>query len=361
MYEYFDPKLDSYGSTNISSTNNEKILDSGGISDDSSGLTDDSSMLDNTVDGLLNKNNLTNVGCLNPKFTKSKKEQHFFPMNLKGKKMTLEQAIEKMNRMNRAEDDIYDVLIYNRHAETGYVGELHPDFIKEDLTDFNDVSQPQSKHFSNVFLQKKDCTKNNSYNVYIKKSGSAKWNQLMKELLNKRMDKIKKDKHNTDNDLNQKNYNLHQMENGSSTSYEDYLNQQQNQNQQKQVQDIQSSTQDQLRLYKTAEVSNLNAIQTLKQMSSNEDKLLEKNYKNINEVEENILTTSERINTLKSRYSFNSKIIRHLKTALLIIFILTLFAMGYYGVRDSYGGNISKGIKKVSGLGGINKSSPNKI
>ena len=197
--------------------------------------------------------------------------------------------------------------------------------------------------------------------MFILKSGSKKWNQIMRELLNKRMDKIKKDKHNTDNDLSQKKYNLYQMENGPFSSYEDYLNQQQNKNQQKEVEDIQSSTQDQLRLYKTAEVSNLNAIQTLKQMSSNEDKLLEKNYKNINEAEENILTTSERINTLKTRYSFNSKIIRHLKTALLIIFILTLFAMGYYGVRDSYGININKKIKKVSGLGGINKSSPNKL
>ena len=91
MYEYFD-------SNNIY----DDILGSDG---------GDISSYD-TVDGLLNKNNLTNVGCLNPKFTKSKKEQHFFPMNLKGKKMTLEQAIEKMNRMNRAEDDIYDVLIY---------------------------------------------------------------------------------------------------------------------------------------------------------------------------------------------------------------------------------------------------------
>ena len=144
MYEYFENNLDR----------SDYVPESG------------SDTYNDSVDSLLNKNNLTNVGCLNPKFTKSK---HFFTMNLPGKSITLEQAIEKMNRMNMAEDDIYDVLIYNRHGETGYVGELHLDFIKEDLTDFNDVSQPQSKHFSNVFLQKKDCIKNNSYNVYIKK------------------------------------------------------------------------------------------------------------------------------------------------------------------------------------------------
>ena len=56
-----------------------------------------------------------------------------------------------------------------------------------------------------------------------------------------------------------------------------------------------------LALYKTAEVSNLNAIHTLKQMDINENKLLEKNYQNISGINEKILTTTERINTLKSR------------------------------------------------------------
>ena len=126
---------------------------------------------------------------------------------------------------------------------------------------------------------------------------------------------------------------------GQTLSFSDCINSQQEdqiQNEPYNQQDNQEQIKEKLNLYKTAEVSNLNAIHTLKQMDINENKLLEKNYQNISGINEKILTTTERINTLKSRYSFNTKVIKHLKTALLVIFILTVLAMGFYGIRDNY-------------------------
>ena len=78
------------------------------------------------------------------------------------------------------------------------------------------------------------------------------------------------------------------------------------------------------------------AIQALSKLKQTDQKLIEGNYKNINKIDENILKTSERIDKLKSRHKFNNLVIQKLRTALLVIFILMMCMIGYYGVRDNY-------------------------
>ena len=293
---------------------------------------------------ILKTYNMKYVGCLNPAFTKT--EQKFFSLHPKSTQISLSTALNTMKGLNSTNNNMYDILIYNSSSKIGYAGEIDTSLLKEDLNDFSDMKTPNSNHFSSVFLTNKDesqCT-TKDYKIYVKKNPEdlRKWNQLINDLLNKKINSVSNNKNSAttqyQNLLCQKKVN-----NTEYSSLSECINAQQEdqmynqmQNQPNNQPNNQEQIKEQLNSYKTAEVSNLNAIHTLKQMDINENKLLEKNYENINGINEKILTTTERINTLKSRYSFNTKVIKHLKTALLIIFILTLFAMGFYGIRDNY-------------------------
>ena len=291
---------------------------------------------------ILNSYNMIYIGCLNPNFTRT--EQQFFPLHPKSKagQISLSNAINTMKGLNSTNNNMYDILIYNPSSKIGYAGEIDTSLLKEDMNDFSNIRTPTSDHFSSIFLTKTaQCTKN-SYQIYVRSSDQGNWHKLINDLLNKKINSVSNNKNSAtteyQNLLCQKKVN-----NNPNLSLSDCMNAQQEdqmynqmQNQPYNQQNNQEQIKEQLNSYKTAEVSNLNAIHTLKQMDINENQLLEKNYENINGINEKILTTTERINTLKSRYSFNTKVIKHLKTALLIIFILTLFAMGFYGIRDNY-------------------------
>ena len=286
---------------------------------------------------ILNSYNLISVGCLNPNFTRT--EQKFFPLHPKSKQISLSNAINTMKGLNSTNNNMYDILIYNPSSKIGYAGEIDTSLLKEDMNDFSNIRTPTSDHFSSIFLNKGQCT-NNSYHIYVRSSDQGKWQQLINDLLNKKINSVSNNKNSAATEY--KKLLCYQKVNNSKTSslsFSDCMNAQeedQMQNQPYNQQNNEEQIKEQLNSYKTAEVSNLNAIHTLKQMDINENQLLEKNYENINGINEKILTTTERINALKSRYSFNTKVIKHLKTALLIIFILTLFAMGFYGIRDNY-------------------------
>ena len=291
---------------------------------------------------ILKTYNMKYVGCLNPAFTKT--EQKFFSLHPKSTNISLSTALNTMKGLNSTNNNMYDILIYNSSLKIGYAGEIDTSLLKEDLNDFSDMKTPNSNHFSSVFLTNKDesqCTIND-YKIYVKKNPEdlRKWSQLINDLLHQKINSVSNNKNSAATE--HKKLLCYQKVNNSKTSslsFSDCMNDQQEdqiQNEPYNQQDNQEQIKEKLNLYKTAEVSNLNAIHTLKQMDINENKLLEKNYQNISGINEKILTTTERINTLKSRYSFNTKVIKHLKTALLVIFILTVLAMGFYGIRDNY-------------------------
>ena len=91
-----------------------------------------------------------------------------------------------------------------------------------------------------------------------------------------------------------------------------------------------------LTLYNNTLQNNNYSLNILKQMNASKDELLNKNSYDINGIDEKILTTSEKINNLKEKYDFNNKIIKLLRTITLWIFIITMFVLCYFGVRDKY-------------------------
>lgn len=281
----------------------------------------------------INKNNKP-IGYLNTKFEKIKEfDNDFLPLAPKSYYLPVGFA-QKI-----AKERSHDIILHNGKTGYGASGSLTKEMLNKNI-DFDDpskLSQLNSKLFNPNFITP-DQSSLNATAVYLNHSniGNSLKNHVSVSLAQKIKQLEQNHISNTDA-LSKTQYRQAILNNTNKySSYDDYKNAnniKQLHNTKKKSVDSQSN---QLSAGHTTEASNAHALGTLKELQYNKQQNIETNYKNLNKIDESILTTSEKINKLKDRHKFNNNIIKQLRLALLIIFLLMMCVFGYYGVRDKY-------------------------
>ena len=271
------------------------------------------------------------IGYLNTKFEKIKDFDNDYH-SLAPKSYYLPVGIAQ----KIAKERLHDIILHNVETGNGASGNLTSDILNKDIDPSN--TELDSKLFNPNFITPNKPSHNNATAVYLNHSNIK--NSLknhVSTLLAQKIKQLENDHSNIADNLSKTQY-KHAILNNTNkySSYNDYKNA----NNIKQLHDTKKKSVDshsnQLSASHTTEASNAHALSTLKELQYNKQQNIETNYKNLNKIDESILTTSEKINKLKDRHKFNNNIIKQLRLTLLIIFILMMCVFGYYGIRDKY-------------------------
>ena len=234
-----------------------------------------------------------------------------------------------------------DLLLHNKNTGQALAGKLHNDFMSEIGNNLNtDLKNPDISNFTSSFLQKeKPSDINKQFELYMNTDDKHTLDNLKNAIGTKLKEKIDKIQNQTDNvnqKLSQHKYNLDKINGENDTDFDTYMKNAKNSEKTMQFNKEYDTTNKLHSMFTSVDQTGQQAIQALSNLKYTDQKLIEGNYKNINKIDENILKTSERIDKLKSRHKFNNLVIQKLRTALLVIFILMMCMIGYYGVRDNY-------------------------
>ena len=238
------------------------------------------------------------------------------------------------------------IVIYNESKKTGYTKSLKPDWISADICDLIDkidINIPSIKTISSKKIKQSQGNNSNDFKIYI---NCEIYQQFIHEKLNECQNKIKEQQKSYQKRYDMVNY----VRNGNSIStFNDFKSKQLQEAAKQEAEQRAHQSSEQISAYNTALNNNYNSLNVLKQMNENKDQLINKNSYSINDIDETILTTSEKINNIKDKYEFNNRIIKLLRKITLCIFIIAMFVLCYFGVRDKYNDNLkSSGTKNVS-------------
>jgi hypothetical protein len=235
---------------------------------------------------------------------------------------------------NVAKQRTADMVAYKTADGTAFTGTLDSKWISDDLCECEKHNKPSACVMSKKMVT--ENKKNNSaYTLFIN-TDNKNYKKIVKQKLQQCVDKISKQQKNIEHKMGYAKYKKANLNMDNPINYKEYLNQKKNQEQMKVINDAADSNSDKIAAINTALSSNMNTLNVLHQMGQNKQELLNKNSYDINSIDEKILTTSEKINNLRDKYNFNNKIIKLLRTITLWIFIITMFILCYYGVRDKY-------------------------
>jgi hypothetical protein len=291
--------------------------------------------LDKTESDLFLKAGYEFVGCLKQDV---EPHQHLVATHPSDDKVDISTIINSASTRNSA------LLAYNPSDSTAFTGKIKESWIKKDICGCH--GQPDTPMYTpnkctideNVLNK---CTANKSeYSLYINKNNNQNYKELVSSKIDGCIKKIQAEKKIHDDNLDQLKYQKEIAMTNSDKTFPQY----------KRTQDLQKindkpvfnlgtspedakemkKLNDKLLLFKELRLNDLNQID----VSKTDD--INKNYYDINSIDQKILTTSEKINNLKDKYEFNNKIIKLLRTITLWIFIITMTILCYYGVRDKY-------------------------
>lgn len=215
-----------------------------------------------------------------------------------------------------------------------FTGKIDESWINDDICDCDTPKTPSLCNISSNKVQKYDKDKDGLYTLYVNPD-----NNQFKELINKKLtdcvNKISKDKKHLEHKMGYTQYKK-DMDGDPTMGFNEYLHKKKKDEQINKMNEEANKNTETLTLYNNTLQNNNYSLNILKQMNASKDELLNKNSYDINGIDEKILTTSEKINNLKEKYDFNNKIIKLLRTITLWIFIITMFVLCYFGVRDKY-------------------------
>ena len=238
------------------------------------------------------------------------------------------------------------IVIHNESKKTGYTKSLKPDWISDDicnLIDSTNINIPSIKTISSKKIKQSQGNNTNDFKIYI---NCEKYKQLIDEKLNECQNKIQEQQKS-----NQRRYDMVNYVRNSNhiSTFKEFQSKQLQEAAKQEAEQRAHQNSEQISAYNTALNNNLNSLNVLNQMNENKDQLINKNSYSINDIDETILTTSEKINNIKDKYEFNNRIIKLLRKITLCIFIIAMFVLCYFGVRDKYNDNLkSNGTKTVS-------------
>ena len=236
----------------------------------------------------------------------------------------------------------HDMLAYHPIEGTAFTGKLDSSWIKniESSDEYSDTSicnvdNPKIPKNSVMNPKKVDKykDKSNRYTLYIN-GVNPTYKKIISERLNDCVNKISKQSEDMKHRMGYAEY--RRSNNGTDMGFNKFVQQSKEMEHKKKIEQLTNDNTERLGVYNDALVNNMNSLNILHQMNTSKDELLHKNSNDINGINEKILTTSEKINNLKDRYNFNNKIIKLLRTITLWIFIITMFVLCYFGVRDKY-------------------------
>jgi len=232
----------------------------------------------------------------------------------------------------------HDMLAYHPIEGTAFTGKLDPSWIKNIEPSDNsicDVDNPKIPKNSvmNPTKVKKYKDKSNAYTIYINGENPT-YKKIITERLNDCVNKISKQTEVMNHRMNYAKY--RRTNNGKELDFNKFVKQSNDNSKMKLMTELADNNDFKMNLRLRSLQNNQNSLNILQQMNTSKDELLHKNSYDINGIDEKILTTSEKINNLKDKYDFNNKIIKLLRTITLWIFIITMFVLCYFGVRDRY-------------------------
>ena len=252
-------------------------------------------------------------------------------------KVTLQEATNVGNKRN------HDMIAYKATEGTAYTGKIDDSWINNNICDCDKPRTPSLCTISNKKVEEYNKNKS-AYTIYINPD-KKKYKDLIRQKLGECVNKISKDKKNLEHKMGYAKYKKEMENDKNMMGYNEYLKQQEKEKKMKIIDHNANINAEKMSAFNNAISNNQNALNILNQMGENRDELLYKNSNNINKIDEKILTTSEKINNLKDKYEFNNKIIKLLRTITLWIFIISMFVLCYYGVRDKYVDTIKPSAK----------------
>lgn len=236
----------------------------------------------------------------------------------------------------------HDMLAYHPLEGTAFTGKLDSSWIKnikssdessdDSICEVDNPRIPKNSVMNPDKVEKYDKDKSNAYTLYI--NGV---NRTYKTIIHERLKKCaKKLSDQTQNMMHRKGYAEYKHKHEHHMGFNEFVQQSKDMYRRKKIEKLTNDNAERLGAFNDALANNQNSLNILNQMNVSKDELLHKNSYDINGIDEKILTTSEKINNLKDKYDFNNKIIKLLRTITLWIFIITMFVLCYFGVRDKY-------------------------
>jgi hypothetical protein len=228
----------------------------------------------------------------------------------------------------------HDMLAYHPIEGTAFTGKLDSNWIKEEICDIDHPKIPKNSVMNPEKVEKyKD--KSNAYTIYIN-GANPTYKNIITEKLTDCVNKLSKQTQDMHYKKGYAEYRKNNTNNKHEMGFHKFVKQSKDMDHTKKIEKLASGDAERLSAYNEALANNQNSLNILNQMNVSKDELLNKNSYDINGINEKILTTSEKINNLKDKYDFNNKIIKLLRTITLWIFIITMFVLCYFGVRDKY-------------------------
>jgi hypothetical protein len=257
-------------------------------------------------------------------------------------KVKLKHALDVANKRG------HDMLAYHPLEGTAFTGKLDPCWIKcsdecsdkcpgessdDSICDVDNPRTPKNSVMNPDKVEKYDKDKSNAYILYIN-GVNPTYKEIITERLNDCVNKISKQTEGMKHRMGYAEYK--HKNNGNHMGFNKFVQQSKDMYRRQKIEKLTNDNAERLGEFNTALANNQYSLNILNQMNVSKDELLHKNSYDINGIDEKILTASEKINNLKDKYDFNNKIIKLLRTITLWIFIITMFVLCYFGVRDKY-------------------------
>ena len=246
----------------------------------------------------------------------------------------LKHAIDVANKRG------HDMLAYHPIEGTAFTGKLDTSWIKSSdessdnsICDVDNPKVPKNSVMNPDKVEKYDKDKSNAYTLYIN-GVNPTYKKIISERLNDCVNKISKQSQDMKHRMGYAEYK--RSNNGTEMGFHKFVEKSKEMDYKKKIEKLSNDNTERLGAFNNALANNMNSLNILQQMNTSKDELLHKNSYDINGIDEKILTTSEKINNLKDKYDFNNKIIKLLRTITLWIFIIAMFVLCYFGVRDKY-------------------------
>jgi len=238
----------------------------------------------------------------------------------------------------------HDMLAYHPLEGTAFTGKLDSSWIKnikssdessdDSICDVDNPRTPKNSVMNPDKVEKYNKDKSNAYILYIN-GVNPTYKEIITERLNDCVNKISKQTEGMKHRMGYAEY-KHKNKGNNEMGFKKFVQQSKDMHRRQKIEKLTNDNAEKLGAFNSALENNQYSLNILNQMNVSKDELLHKNSYDINGIDEKILTTSEKINNLKDKYDFNNKIIKLLRTITLWIFIITMFVLCYFGVRNKY-------------------------